>query len=136
MDELRGLDNDMQCPTRADNAIRTSEVLDSIRNGGRTYTMDGVVKAEWNVTYKRIVMPGEGYTGGNKPTNGYEIVTGIYDCKPYTIYRGTNIITSMVSCIPYQLTTSMVRCITYQLTNTVRARGGRHVKFSAKGCCF
>ena len=60
--------------------------------------MDGVVKAEWNVTYKRIVMPGEGYTGGNKPTNGYEIVTGIYDCKPYTIYRGTNIITSMVRC--------------------------------------
>ena len=29
--------------------------------------MDGVVKAEWNVTYKRIVMPGEWYTGGNKP---------------------------------------------------------------------
>jgi hypothetical protein len=70
VDELRGLDNDMQCPTRADNAIRTSEVLESIRNGGRTYTMDGVVKAEWNVTYKRIVMPGEGYTGGNKLTNG------------------------------------------------------------------
>ena len=23
--------------------------------------MDGVVKAEWNVTYKWIVMPGEGY---------------------------------------------------------------------------
>ena len=34
-------------------------------------------------------------------------VKGIYDCKPYTIYRGTkgvNIITSMVRCITYQLT--------------------------------
>ena len=43
VDELRaGLDNDigisMQCPARADNAIRTSEVLDSILEtyyGGR-----------------------------------------------------------------------------------------------------
>ena len=34
-------------------------------------------------------------------------VKGIYDCKPYTIDRGTkgtNIITYMVRCITYQLT--------------------------------